>query len=245
MNKTTIIILVISIIILIILYKLYEKIRYRYLNKIFLEPRNAKKDLIFNKTNLKSSSEKYPLSWTFSFWIYIDDWSYRYNSKKYIIKCNNCNIWLSERTSDLNVEVPTYDNKTETVTAKDMPIQKWLHICVSLENRNLDVLINGELHNSKYLNNVPILNDSDLLITPDGGYSGQISSLRYYSKPISKISFFNIDTVTHLFSLGPICSLFCKMTNMWDKMKNSIKGSIKIDVDVDVSLPGNITPYYN
>lgn len=238
-KKLAIIILIVSLIILYLLYRLYIKIRYKYLKKIFIEPRNAKKDLIVDANSINTTSDGYPLSWSLSIWIYIDDWSYRYNAKKYIIKWDNCSIWLSKRLTDLNISLPTHDNKIETIVTKDIPIQKWLHLCVSLDNRNLDVWVNGELHNSKYLKNVPLLTESNLTLTPDGGFSGYLSRFRFYSKPLPKVRLIDFDTVTNLFDLGPFCKypLLCKIMNLW----TTIKGSIKIDVNVS----GDVSNNYN
>ena len=46
------------------------------------------------------------VSWTLSFWIYIDDWNYQYNSPKRIIHWGeNGFVWFSKKRNDTQLNM--------------------------------------------------------------------------------------------------------------------------------------------
>ena len=69
------------------------------------------------------------------------------------------------------------------VTIENINIQKWVNIIVTVNDRVLDVYINGKLVTSRAFNNIintAEINNSNLVITPSGGYGGFISKVQYY-----------------------------------------------------------------
>ena len=74
-------------------------------------------------------------------------------------------------TSEIKVEI------------ENINLQKWVNIIVAVNDRTLDVYINGKLVTSKAFNNVintGKINGSDLVVTPGGGFGGFVSKIQYY-----------------------------------------------------------------
>lgn len=79
----------------------------------------------------------------------------------------------------------------------DLPLQRWNHIVVVLWNRSLDVYLNGKLARSCTLRSIPQLNNGPLWITQNGGFRGDMASLRYYNRAI------NPEEVYSIYKRGP------------------------------------------
>jgi len=79
----------------------------------------------------------------------------------------------------------------------DIPLQRWNHVVVILWNRSLDVYLNGKLARSCTLRSVPILNDGPLFVTQEGGFKGDMASLKYYNRAI------NAEEVYKVYKNGP------------------------------------------
>jgi hypothetical protein len=88
------------------------------------------------------------------------------------------------------------DGKT-TVDIENIPIRKWFHIAIRLENTILDVYMNGAIAGRLLLTNVPKQNFNDILVAQNGGFSGKISDLRYYSRSL------NIFEIENIVNAGP------------------------------------------
>jgi hypothetical protein len=233
MNKTVLTIIVIIGIVLVI--RFIQKIIWRNVRFIFDYPRNAKKQLIVQAKTLQPSKNE-GISWTLSFWIYIDNWDYLYTSPKRIIHWhNNAYVWLSKKRNDLNIQIPVDNrsNSQEYILFKSVPIQKWIHCCVILENRYVDLWMNGKLYHSKKLSGVPKFNyTKEMYVTPsfgkDKGFSGYISRFRYYNIPIKK------NTIQYLYRDGPINrNPIPRLIGYFKKIAGSIKFNVKVDVDID------------
>ena len=70
----------------------------------------------------------------------------------------------------------------EDITVEGIPIKKWVCIIVRVNNQNiLDVFINGKLMKRKKLSGVVRQNYDNIFINMNGGFSGYLSSLRYYN----------------------------------------------------------------
>lgn len=158
---------------------------------------------ISNVNLMPESKSNNPLSWTLSMWVNVDDWDYRYNDDKYLIRWDNSEMWFVRESSTLRIAVPLHNGTIDTVDIENFDIQKWNHICIILENRYLDCWINGELVRSIHLANVPrVYTESSLSITPYGGYRGKIANVKVYNRPLKQKSYFYANTIDFLFKAG-------------------------------------------
>ena len=69
---------------------------------------------------------------------------------------------------------------------KNVKLQQWVHFVISLNNRTLDVFIDGELKHSFVTSNVPILNDRSLIFgSIKTKVNGKLTNLRYFNKSLN------------------------------------------------------------
>ena len=79
---------------------------------------------------------------------------------------------------------PNVDSMTMDVTG--IPLnKKWMHIIVRLENTMLDVYVNGTIAGRKVLTSVPKQNYGDIYVCQNGGFSGKLSNLKYFTHALS------------------------------------------------------------
>ena len=205
--RITFILAIIATIVLIIMYY----IEYYNTNPVLVKNINAKKgSVVINNSKLMKSYEG--VQYSYSFWMYIDNWSYRYNKPKWLLyKCDtpkdeetiplsNPTIVLNSKEPKLfiNINTSTEDGATnETLTTPNLEVQKWNHIVLTLKNQDVRVYCNGELCVGKRLKGTVVLNDNDLYVVPYGGYSGMLHYLQYFNYQI------NMDKVKKIYSDKP------------------------------------------
>ena len=165
---------------------------------------------------LRSVNETEGMGFTWSVWIYIDDMTYKDNEYKHIFHKGNDNIniktqpygmnfpnngpglYIAPNKNDLVVVMNTFEEINEQVTVKDIPLNKWVNVILRVnEQHELDVYINGKLARRHILSGVPKQNYGDVFVTMNGGFSGFISALRYYSSSIG------VNEIQSIVSGGP------------------------------------------
>ena len=80
-------------------------------------------------------------------------------------------------------------------TVKNIPIQKWVNLSITLYKKTLDVYINGKLHKTCVLPNVPDMQDDgdgNIDITPGGGFDGYTSKFQFYPEALNPQEIWNI-----------------------------------------------------
>jgi len=77
---------------------------------------------------------------------------------------------------------------------RNIPIQKWVNLSMSVYNKTLDVYINGKLHKTCVMDSVPIMSDGDIHITPGGGFDGYTSKFQFYPHALNPQEVWNIYT---------------------------------------------------
>ena len=81
---------------------------------------------------------------------------------------------------------------SDTATVKSLPIGKWFHVAIRLENMMLDTYINGTIAIRTPLEHAPKQNFYDVIINGNKGFNGKISNLRYYSSALNIFELNNI-----------------------------------------------------
>jgi hypothetical protein len=103
----------------------------------------------------------------------------------------------------LNIVMNTFVDNTsssnffESIQIDNIPTQKWVCCTIRVQQKAVDIYINGMLKNRKNLQNLPRQNYYDTYIGDLNGFKGYVASLRYYSYAI------NYDEVQSLFASGP------------------------------------------
>ena len=150
----------------------------------------------------RSTNEVDGIEMTYSVWIYIDDLEYNKGSYRHIFHKGNDSInyeassgnpagmnqpnnapglYLAPNTNALVVVMNTFNTINNEVVIPDIPLNKWVCVQIMVENRELDVYVNGLLTRRMILDGVPKQNYGDVFVAMNGGFSGYISDLRYFN----------------------------------------------------------------
>ena len=155
---------------------------------------------------------------TFSTWIYVKDWNYRFGQYKNILwkgnpsdatKVHCPSIWLYPLTNSLKVITSTsVTEKVESCDIQNIPLMTWVHIVYVLNNRSVDIYLNGKLERSCALKGIPTISSDPVYITngtynndiSEGGYYGKIGKTQYFTKALLP------NEVAGLYQQGPLGS---------------------------------------
>lgn len=129
------------------------------------------------------------LEFSYSVWIFVQDWTRGW--KNIFVKGDKSagagtsasrapGLWLYPDTNALHARINTYASPNEGCDIKNIPLQKWVHIVYVLNNRTVDIYIDGKLERSCVLRGVPKLNNKPLYVCDNNGFFGKISNLVYY-----------------------------------------------------------------
>jgi len=80
----------------------------------------------------------------------------------------------------------------ESVEIDNLPLKKWFHVAIRLQNKILDVYINGTIAKRVSFSNVPKQNYGDVYVCGNGGYNGGLSDLRYFARALNVFEINNI-----------------------------------------------------
>lgn len=157
---------------------------------------------------------------TFSTWIYVKDWNYKFEQYKNILWKGNPNltatvaqnpsvgnvhcpsIWLYPLTNSLKVVTSTsVPEQVESCDIQNIPLMSWVHIVYVLNNRSVDIYMNGKLERSCALRGIPTITNDPVYITagnPQPGYYGKIGKTQYFTKALLP------NDVANLYQQGPL-----------------------------------------
>ena len=149
---------------------------------------------------LRSNNQNKGLEFSWSLWMYINDTS---NSPRYSHVFNKGNatfnsdgiasvnngpgLYIDNDTQDLVIVMNTVDvnNPIDTLVIKDVPLRKWFHCVIRVENTDLDVYINGSSVARGQMQDVPKQNYESVNICKNGGFNGNLADLQYFDKAVS------------------------------------------------------------
>ena len=157
---------------------------------------------------------------TFSTWIYVKDWNYKFGQYKNILWKGNptlssttsanpsisnihCpSIWLYPLTNSLKVVTSTsVPEQVESCDIQNIPLMSWVHIVYVLNNRTVDIYMNGKLERSCALRGIPTITNDPVYVTsgsPQPGYYGKIGKTQYFTKALLP------NDVANLYQQGPL-----------------------------------------
>ena len=153
---------------------------------------------------------------SFSTWIYVKDWNYNFGQYKNILwkgtpnsskdstkkAIHSPSIWLYPLTNSLKVITSsTVPEQVESCDIQNIPLMTWVHITYVLNNRAVDIYINGKLERSCALKGIPILTPDPVYMTngsPNAGYYGKIGKTQYFTKALLP------NEVANIYQQGPL-----------------------------------------
>ena len=96
-----------------------------------------------------------------------------------------------------NIEVTKLEDQRQSIDVTGIPFNKWINVTIRVENRILDIYVNGILTQHKDLGYVPKQNFGDVYVCQNGGFNGSLSDLRYYAKAL------NVFEINNIVAWGP------------------------------------------
>lgn len=152
-------------------------------------------------------------NYTYSMWIYINDWNYRYGQEKIILTRQDANakanpkVALGANENTLTVSIAVYppaatgtgtgaaSGNVEMVDCmiQNIPLQRWTNIITSVYGRTLDIYLDGKLVRTCVLKGVPkITSTADIIVTPGGGFDGYTTNFQYFPMASNPQEAYNI-----------------------------------------------------
>jgi hypothetical protein len=114
---------------------------------------------------------------------------------------NNLDIFLTcypglNKNPNSNLTTSSTNNSiVHKCSVANVPVQKWVNLVISVYGRSLDVYIDGKLVRTCLLPGVAnINNNSNIYITPSGGFNGWTSKFQYYPNSLNPQEVYNIYT---------------------------------------------------
>ena len=144
---------------------------------------------------IERSENKDGIEFTWSVWVNINDIG-KTNQYQHIFHKGEQNIdtetglnfpnnapgmYISPNTNELVVIMNTYAVINEEIKIPNFPMNKWVHVVIRvMKNNALDVYINGSLAKRHILSSVPKQNYGNVYVASNGGFTGNLSNLRYF-----------------------------------------------------------------
>lgn len=152
--------------------------------RLIIEQDPRKEDSITLK---RSENELGGLEFSYSMWIFIDNWEYKYGSWKHILHKGHESSWpnrapgiyLHPKKNSIRVHMNTFKNIAEFADIDNIPLSKWFHLAVCVRQRNMDLFINGNLVKRLSLKGIPKQNYGNVFINAWRGFSGYLSRVKY------------------------------------------------------------------
>jgi hypothetical protein len=97
---------------------------------------------------------------------------------------------------DKNILIFKMDGQTSatniTTQIPNIPMKRWFNVSIRLENKILDIYINGTVAKRVVFDSVPKQNYDDIFVCYNGGFQGSLSNLRYYDRALNVFQINNI-----------------------------------------------------
>ena len=191
-------------IVVVVLYLVYTHVFLDSTSNTLYSGGNAKNEKLIPASKIPGN--KNSVDFTYSLWIYIKDWQYRYGEKKVIFTRQTAGetdhyteVSLAGSTNTLNVSMASGNGlcgsggtNCHSVGIENIPIQRWVHIMVSTNNRAVDTYIDGKLVKTTILPSPPYTTgqkEAPIKVSPKsgekGGFEGEISKFRYISRTVN------------------------------------------------------------
>jgi hypothetical protein len=187
-------------------------------------------------TVLRSNNESKGAEFSWSVWLYIDsapnDSTYKHifnkGSSDYnadgIANTNNApGLYLGgPKKNALKIKMDSVkggDVATE-IEIDNIPLKKWIHVVIRLQNNILDVYVNGTIADRLILHHTPKQNYDDVYVNNNGGFPGKMSDLRYFSRALNVFEINSIlnngpDLTSSSLSAVSGAGFYGYLSNMW------------------------------
>ena len=120
----------------------------------------------------------------------------------------------------LSVVMDKVDGSNQTMDISGVPMNKWFHLALRMENKILDAYVNGTIYSRTQVTTVPKQNYYNVNVGQNGGFQGSLSNLRYfnYALPaydINSIVATGANTASSSLSLQNSSTAAAALSNLW------------------------------
>jgi hypothetical protein len=99
---------------------------------------------------------------------------------------------LTNYAPGLHVVMDDVTSARNVLDISNIPVGKWFHVAIRMENKIMDVYVNGVISGRYVFTNVPKQNYYGVYVSQNGGFNGNLSNLQYFSKALSVTEINNI-----------------------------------------------------
>lgn len=123
---------------------------------------------------------------------------------------SNCcpGLFLQPNKNTIQLVMNSYNMIGETITVDNLPLNKWVNLIITVQQKTVHIYVNGSIAASHTLHGLPKQNFGNIYVGQAGGYDGYLSNLYYYD---------------HSLSLGEIGKLVKQGANTSMKGSNELK----------------------
>lgn len=197
--------LLLTIIVLIAIFYVSKYYYNKYIEMVYNSPyllnniKNAKRPLVINQDPknvnyipISRSDGQDGIQFTYDFWLLIETFDYKPGEWKHIFHKGNASgypnrapgVWLHPSNNAIRFYMNTQENILEYIDIDNIPARKWLHFALVLDDKDMDIYVNGFLKARKKLSSIPKQNNGDFWCNMFGGFEGYMSRIRYYPRAI-------------------------------------------------------------
>jgi len=136
----------------------------------------------------KSKNEGDGIEYSYGAWILINDYDFGSDRPILFMKgrpdmsLKAPAVYLVKGKNEIHVTQDTYTpTRPGDIVIRNLPAGKFLHLAVVVNQRSMDVYVNGLIYQHLTLATLPLQNDESVYIADNGGWSGMIGSFNYYN----------------------------------------------------------------
>lgn len=97
----------------------------------------------------------------------------------------------------IQIVMDSTDGSTQKIDIDGIPINRWFNLAIRLQNKVLDVYINGAIAKRLAFSSLPKQNYGDIYVCQNKGFTGSLSDLRYFDSAL------NVFDLTNIAMAGP------------------------------------------
>ena len=152
----------------------------------------------------------------------------KYDTTSGISLVNGPGLYLAPATTEsklenvLHVVMDQVDGVQNTMDISGVPMNKWFHLALRMENKIMDAYVNGTVYSRSILSAVPKQNYYNINIGQNGGFAGSISNMRYFDTALSAVNINSIvatgaNTTSSSLSLQNASTIPASLSSLWYK----------------------------
>lgn len=177
-------------------------------------------DLDESITVPRSENEDGGIEFTYSFWIYVNDWMSATGEEQHVFhkgekegKVNFApKVTLDGQENKMYIYMNTFNTQEVKIEIDNLPVKKWINVAMSVQHKVMDIYINGFLKRTYTFDSLPKQNYRNVYINNDKGFVGYFSSLVYYKYAL------NYFDIQNIMNNGPSTKVVSEVSNTFEQI---------------------------